>query len=130
MKTFMLGSVGRRVVVVGWLVAASAAFAQGPRGPQAPQGPGQAPLAPVVVPVPVANPAPVAAQPDPNAGRRAPQINPLGQPLAGLTAAELMWRRRPAGSGRSSTTFRVSRVMMLAARAERVGGRSRDLEGP
>ena len=89
MKTFMLGSVGRRVVVVGWLVAASAAFAQGPRGPQAPQGPGQAPLAPVVVPVPVANPAPVAAQPDPNAGRRAPQINPLGQPLAGLTAAEL-----------------------------------------
>ena len=87
MKTFMLGSVGRRVVVVSWLVAASAAFAQGPRGPQAPQGPGQAPLAPVVVPV--ANPAPVAAPPNPNAGRRAPQINPLGQPLAGLTAAEL-----------------------------------------
>ena len=83
----MLGSVGRRVVVVSWLVAASAAFAQGPRGPQAPQGPGQAPLAPVVVPV--ANPAPVAAPPNPNAGRRAPQINPLGQPLAGLTAAEL-----------------------------------------
>ena len=87
MKTFMLGSVGRRVVVVSWLVAASAAFAQGPRGPQAPQGPGQAPLAPVVVPV--ANPAPVAAPPNPNAGRRAPQINPLGQPLAGLTASEL-----------------------------------------
>ena len=85
----MLGSVGRRVVVVGWLVAASAAFAQGPRGPQAPQGPGQAPLAPLLVPVPVANPAPVAAPPNPNAGRRAPQINPLGQPLAGLTAAEL-----------------------------------------
>ena len=89
MKTSLFGSVGRRVVVVGWLVAASAAMAQGPRGPQAPQGPGQAPLAPVVVPVPVANPAPVAAQPIPNTGRPAPQLNPLGQPLAGLTAAEL-----------------------------------------
>ena len=83
MKTFMLGSVGRRVLVVGWFVAASAAFAQGPRGPQAPQGQGQPPL------VPVANPAPVAAPPIPNTGRPAPQLNPLGQPLAGLTAAEL-----------------------------------------
>ena len=79
----MLGSVGRRVLVVGWFVAASAAFAQGPRGPQAPQGQGQPPL------VPVANPAPVAAPPIPNTGRPAPQLNPLGQPLAGLTAAEL-----------------------------------------
>lgn len=79
----MLGSVGRRVLVVGWFVAASAAFAQGPRGPQAPQGLGQPPL------VPVANPAPVAAPPIPNTGRPAPQLNPLGQPLAGLTAAEL-----------------------------------------
>ncbi len=79
----MLGSVGRRVLVVGWLVAASAAFAQGPRGPQAPQGLGQPPL------VPVANPTPVAAPPIPNTGRPAPQLNPLGQPLAGLTAAEL-----------------------------------------
>lgn len=79
----MLGSVGRRVLVVGWFVAASAAFAQGPRGPQAPQGLGQPPL------VPVANPAPVAAPPIPNTGRPAPQLNPLGQPLAGLSAAEL-----------------------------------------
>lgn len=79
----MLGSVGRRVLGVGWFVAASAAFAQGPRGPQAPQGLGQPPL------VPVANPAPVAAPPIPNTGRPAPQLNPLGQPLAGLTAAEL-----------------------------------------
>ncbi|PHX73506.1 MAG: hypothetical protein CK548_00765 [Opitutia bacterium] len=89
MKTSMFCCVGRRVLVVGWLVAASAAFAQGPRDPQAPQGPGQPPRAPVVVPVPVANPAPVAILPNPNAGRPAPQLNPLGQPLAGLTAAEL-----------------------------------------
>ncbi len=82
----MLGSVGRRVLVVGSLVAASAVFAQGPRGPQ---GPGQPPPAPVVVPVRVP-PAPVAVPPgNPNQGRPGPQLNPLGQPLAGLTPAQL-----------------------------------------
>ena len=82
--------VGRRVIVVGCLVAATAAFAQGPRGPQGPQGPGQPPRAPVGVPGPGANPAPVAPPAaNPNQGRPGPQLNPLGQPLAGLTAAQL-----------------------------------------
>ena len=85
-----------RALVVGWIVAASAALAQGPRGPQVPQGPqgpGQPPPAPVVV-----APAPVVAPPPPPVGTALVPPNPVGPPAAqarlgaalpGLSRAEL-----------------------------------------
>ena len=72
MKTFMPVVVGR-LLVASCVVAASAAFAQGPRG--GPPAPGQPPGPP-----PAANPNPVGLPP--------PVPNALGQPLAGLTPVE------------------------------------------
>lgn len=89
MKTSSVAAVCRRVVVVGCVVAASAAFAQGPRG-GAP-GRAQPPAPPAPAPAPVVTPAPVAPpQGNPNGGGRGGQpANVLGQPLAGLTAEQV-----------------------------------------